>query len=124
MKKIFLEKELNVIRNNIFKALNIYEEENGIEPKNKRAHKPVVVYKPLTFEGYIDKINKNIEGLIGWLASSGDNLDIINGLSDIKVKLHSIQRIAGEEYYPTLRQIMFKNLSIISELIELHKTDD
>lgn len=118
MKKLYLERELNVLRNNIFKALNIYEEENNIEPQNKRKHKQVSVSKPLSFKNYIDRIAKNIEGLISWLANDDDNLEIIQKLTDIKVKLYSIQHIAGIGYYPSLRQIIFKSLNIVSELIE------
>lgn len=123
MKETFLKKELEILRSNLFKALNIYEEENDIKPLNDREHLDRKIKNPLPFKKYVDKLNKNIEGLIVWLSDSEESLETIKILSKVKIDLHSIERNVGVNAHLRVRNIIFKHLNIISKVIETLKID-
>lgn len=135
----YLKKELKRLQNKIYKALNIFEEENGINPKDRKEKNestPITndksatvctreVKNPLSFCDYIDRVVKNIEGIVFGIAKDKDTISMqsdkneraIQDLSDIKYSLLSMRFIGDVDYYPVLRQKMFKNLDIVEEII-------
>lgn len=143
----YLKKELKILQDKVFKALNIFEEENGIKPKGKKKREYKVrvahdsrgnitsttsesyyeiarlIKNPLPFSEYIDRIVKNIEGLVFGLNTEEDieykskYEKVIQDLLSIKYNLLSMRFIKDVEYYEILRQKLFKDLDIIRELI-------
>lgn len=113
----YYNKEFRILQDKIYKALNIYEEDNNIEPQNKKAKKKIEVLNPLPFSQYVDEyIVKNIEGMI--FDINGEDENITNKLLDVKLSLMELQYRKGEEGYRFLRKKIFQNLELVNELVK------
>jgi len=120
MNKIYLEKELKSLGNKIYKALNVYEEENGIEPDSSKKKKKITEEENkhlLSFSDYIDFVIRKIEGIQLSLDESEDNQSLIEKLSYINHNLHSMQYSKGKVDYLGIKRSLFKNCDIIKEYV-------
>lgn len=116
----YLLQDFIKLKNKTYKALNIFEETNGITPSSKKEKKVFEVKYPLTYSQYVDFLVKEIEGIIRRLDVDVEcELQLINGLNEIKHNLLTIIHIGDSNYYRVLRQKLFKILNDFDALITI-----
>lgn len=123
MEKKHLTKQLDRIKNRLFKSLTIYEEDNQIKT-TKRKTPPKVdsndVPHPLSFSEYIEDLVSYIEGLILGLDNNRQE-DIISILIILKINLLSLCYHRGEgEPYKDVKQKLFNGMKSVQDILDFY----